>query len=583
MSRINILDDHLTNMIAAGEVVERPSGVVKELVENSIDAQSGKITVRVQDGGLTLIEVKDDGIGMDPTDATRAFSRHATSKISRENDLWSISTMGFRGEALPSIASVSKVSLQTNDGQQGTEVKIDYGKIVSASPARCPQGTTVRVEGLFHKTPARLKHLKGSSSEMNSIMDIMQRFALSHPEISFELYSDDRLRLQTNGNGSLLETVMALYGIEVTRNALEVSFEDYDFKVDGIIVLPQINRSTKQYIHCFINGRMIRSLSIQKAIIDGYTGFMMPDRYPIAVLNIHTDYSLVDVNVHPSKWEIRLSKERQLTSLITERIKEILTSSKSTVGEIEFKQPQTQEKFEERRLFYNSYTEVPAETPVIPKGEELPVGQFESFREETTGYTPKQAVQIQRFSYLGQFHGSYILACDEENLYIVDQHAAQERVMYEEIQQQILENTVYTQPLLVPLVIELTPAKVGQLDTINDTLGSLSITAEPFSSNSILIREEPLWFEDIDQQQFLHDLIDEALTDKKMSVLDIRKEKIASLACHSSIKFNHYLSPEESRKLLERLGACRQPFNCPHGRPTMMSISDQQLIREFKC
>ncbi|MBQ1827253.1 MAG: DNA mismatch repair protein MutL, partial [Erysipelotrichaceae bacterium] len=202
--------------------------------------------------------------------------------------------------------------------------------------------------------------------------------------------------------------------------------------------------------------------------------------------------------------------------------------------------------------------------------------------EEETGYVPKQAVQIQRFSYLAQFHGNYILACDEENLYIVDQHAAQERVMYEEIQRQILENTVYTQPLLVPLVIELTPAKVSQLDMINETLGSLNITAEPFSTNSILIREEPLWFEDIDQQQFMHDLIDEILTDRKMSVLDIRKEKIASLACHSSIKFNHYLSPEESRKLLERLGACRQPFNCPHGRPTMMSISEQQLIREFK-
>ncbi|MBQ4253639.1 MAG: DNA mismatch repair endonuclease MutL [Erysipelotrichaceae bacterium] len=582
MSRINILDEHLTNMIAAGEVVERPSGVVKELVENSIDAGAGKISVRVTEGGLSGIEVKDDGCGMDPVDATRAFSRHATSKIREANDLWSISTMGFRGEALPSIASVAKVEMLTNDGQQGTEVKIEYGKITSASPARCPQGTAIKVEGLFHKTPARLKHLKSGSSEMNSIMDLMQKFALSHPEISFELYSDDRLRLQTNGNGSLLETVMILYGIEVARNAIEVSFEDYDFKVEGIIVQPQISRSNKQYIQVFMNGRIVRSLALQRAITDGYSGFMMPERFPIVVLNIQTDYSLVDVNVHPSKWEIRISKERQLYSLLTEKIRETLSSQRSSVGEITLRENRTQPRIEESRLFTESYVELPSAEQTSKPEETLKVGQYEAFREETGKYTARPAVQIQRFTYLAQYHGSYILAYDEKNLYIVDQHAAQERVMYEEIQRQILENKVYTQPLLVPLVLELTPAKVAQLDRINETLSCISMTAEPFSSNSIIIREEPLWFENIDQQQFLNDLIDEILSDRKMNLLDIRKEKIASLACHSSVRFNHYLSEEESRRLLERLSGCSQPFNCPHGRPTMMAISDDQLIREFK-
>lgn len=578
MSKINLLDDHLTNMIAAGEVVERPGGVVKELVENSIDAQAEKIIVKVREGGLSYIEVKDDGCGMDPEDATKAFNRHATSKISKENDLWKISTMGFRGEALPSIASVAKVNLQTNDGNQGTEVVIEYGKIVSAGPVRCQKGTSVTVEGLFFKTPARLKHLKSANIEMNNILDLMQRFALSHPEIAFELYSDDRLRLQTKGNGSLLEVIMTVYGIETARNALEIGFEDYDFKVTGAVVLPQINRSSKQYIHSFINGRIIRSLAIQKAIIDGYSGFMMPDRYPVVVLNIESDFSLVDVNVHPSKWEIRLSKERQLYELLTREIKNFLREHLS-VGEINLPKSEPV-KVSETNLFYDSYVELPAENRLMEEKTEY---KEETKTEEKQVYfEPKTPVQIQRFTYLAQLHGRYILAYDDENLYIIDQHAAQERVMYEEIQRQIMENKVYTQPLLIPLVIEVMPSELNQLDKINETLKCISVEAEAFSSNSLIIREEPLWFESINQQQFMKDLIEEIINNRQMSVLDIRKEKIASLACHSSVRFNQYLSVEESTKLLERLSGCQQPFNCPHGRPTMMKISEQQLIKEFK-
>ena len=569
MSRIHVLDEHLTNMIAAGEVVEKPMGVVKELVENSIDAQATRIIVRVVNGGRDMIEVSDDGIGMDQEDAVRAFSRHATSKILRPEDLWDIHTMGFRGEALPSIASVSKTSLLTSDGSQSTEIILEYGKIIKAGPAASARGTTVRVENLFLKTPARLKHLKSGNTEFNAIIDLMQKFALGNPQIAFELYADDKLKLQTPGNGSLDETMMHIYGLETAKNSIPVEFSDYDFSVRGVLVLPSINRSTKQYINCFINGRIVRSFLIQKAIIDAYREFMMPDRYPVCVLNIDVDYQLVDVNVHPSKWEIRLSKERQLCSLIQTGINEIL-KKQFKPGEIRL--PKQNVRIEEKPLFETTYTEVRHDDVLQEKTEEYVPAE----RKE------EPAVVVERFQYLAQLHGNYILACDEDNLYIVDQHAAMERCMYEDIQQEIEKNNVMTQDLIVPLMIELTPAEIQQIDRLNEVFNAIGIEMEGFSSNSVLIRRVPLWFEDINEEEFIHDLVGEILNEKKMNVLDIRKDRIASLACHSSIKFNHRLDAMESRKLLSRLGRCVQPFNCPHGRPTMMAISEAQLQKEFK-
>ena len=569
MSRIHVPDEHLTNMIAAGEVVEKPMGVVKELVENSIDAQATRIIVRVVNGGRDMIEVSDDGIGMDQEDAVRAFSRHATSKILRPEDLWDIHTMGFRGEALPSIASVSKTSLLTSDGNQSTEIILEYGKIIKAGPAASARGTTVRVENLFLKTPARLKHLKSGNTEFNAIIDLMQKFALGNPQIAFELYADDKLKLQTPGNGSLDETMMHIYGLETAKNSIPVEFSDYDFSVRGVLVLPSINRSTKQYINCFINGRIVRSFLIQKAIIDAYREFMMPDRYPVCVLNIDVDYQLVDVNVHPSKWEIRLSKERQLCSLIQTNVNEIL-KKQFKPGEI--KLPKQNVRIEEKPLFETTYTEVRHDDVLQEKAEEyVPVERKE-----------EPAVVVERFQYLAQLHGNYILACDEDNLYIVDQHAAMERCMYEDIQQEIEKNEVMTQDLIVPLMIELTPAEIQQIDRLNEVFNAIGVEMEGFSSNSVLIRRVPLWFEDINEEEFIHDLVGEILNEKKMNVLDIRKDRIASLACHSSIKFNHRLDAMESRKLLSRLGRCVQPFNCPHGRPTMMAISEAQLQKEFK-
>ena len=572
MSKIHTLDEHLTNMIAAGEVVERPSGVVKELVENSIDALADRITVRVFNGGCDSIEVIDNGVGMDKQDAVYAFNRHATSKISVTEDLWDIQTMGFRGEALPSIASVAKVSLLTSDGVDSTEVIIEYGKLIKAAPAASAQGTTIKVEGLFYKTPARLKHLKSGFTELNSVLDIMQKFALAHPEISFELYADDKLKMSTPGNGSLEETAMHIYGLEIARNSIPVEFSDYDFNVKGILVLPSITRSTRSYINLFINGRMIRNYLLQKAVTEAYREFMMPDRYPVCVLNIQADYKLVDVNVHPSKWEIRLSKDRQLYNLLKDNINRIL---REQFRPAEIKVNRNPVKVEETSLFAETYTE-PFRKEVYREDVKV---EYEA--EKEVNQVPEPVV-IDHFQYLAQLHGNYIIACDEDNLYIVDQHAAMERCMYEEIQRQIDKQDAMMQTLLVPLVVELTPVQFEQLDKLNEVFNSIGITLEPFSKTTCVIRDVPVWFEDINEQDFINDLVDEILSEKKMSAHQIRKDKIATLACHSSIRFNRKLDVLESRQLLSRLSRCAQPFNCPHGRPTMMAISEAQLQKEFK-
>lgn len=559
MSKIKVLNEHLKNMIAAGEVVERPAGVVKELVENSIDADSHKIEVHLQNGGLDTIEVRDDGCGMDKKDATAAFGRHATSKIEFDQDLWNIHTMGFRGEALPSIASVSKLEMYTSDGIDQTKVVIEYGQIKEVKPVGCNQGTTIKVQGLFYKTPARLKHLKSANNELTTIIDLLSKLALAHPDIAFKLFDNDKLKLQTNGSNNLKETIMSIYGLETAKKAIDFKCNDYDFEVDGCIISPVITRSSKQYINIFINSRVIKSFLLTNSVIDGYKQYIMDNRYPIVIINIKADYQLIDVNVHPSKWEVRLSKERQLASLIKDNIEKTLAKAYHPSDLLLKDNPLNENSLPKKQ---NEKTQIVQQTLLDRDDKEEKI--------------------IDRFVYLCQYHGKYILASDEDNLYIIDQHAAQERCMYEDIQKQIENKEIKTQLLLVPLLIESTISTVNRIDEINEKLSCINLNFEQFSSTTLLLREVPYFFENIDEIDFLNHLIEEVLSDKSMSVLEIRKEKIASLACHSSVRFNHYLSVEESKKLLTRLSNCKQPFNCPHGRPTMISISDKQLFKEFK-
>ncbi|WP_288957624.1 DNA mismatch repair endonuclease MutL [uncultured Thomasclavelia sp.] len=657
MARIHQLDEHLSNMIAAGEVVERPSGIVKELVENSIDAKAKHIEIQILQGGIDCITIIDDGCGMDAQDATLAFERHATSKIQAVDDLWKISTMGFRGEALPSIASVSQVTLRTNDGIDSSEVIIYYGTLKSARPCGTPKGTMLEVRNLFQKTPARFKHLKSPQYEFSLISDVVQKFAISHPNIGFELSHDGRSVFKTKGNGNLREVLMQIYGRDGAKTAIELHGQDLDYTIRGYALQPQFQRATKYYVLLYINGRMIRNYHLQKAVMDAYAPYMPKDRYPIAVINMEMDAQLVDVNVHPSKWEIRLSKEKQLEKLLYQTIKAALMQDME-VPNIQARKENKKEKIEIQELQFTYpcdqevkklHTEVndsfvhydgkpkqtiteesnvqvdkvePQEAPVeaekqesVDKKQELSESQSSDTQapikdqviEEVS--TTKQAEtlfkdiapiqevvmkaeqepasesinpSLPQLHVIGQFHNSYILAEGEKGLYIIDQHAAQERYHYEMIQKQILSGVKDTQPLLIPVTVETTISAVSRIDDLNALLEQVGIHFEVFGNTTLLCRELPIWLKDTKEEAFLQDMIDLWQKDDEISLDKLRKHTIATMACHSSIRFHRSLTMEEMKQVILDLGKCEQPFHCPHGRPTLICYEDKDLIHDFE-
>lgn len=583
MGKIQQLNEHLTNMIAAGEVVERPMGVVKELVENSIDAHASSIEIIVSQGGMQSIKVIDNGIGMDASDASMAFQRHATSKIKETNDLWAIQTMGFRGEALPSIASVSNVVLLTSDGMESTRIEVQYGKTIGAKPFSCPRGTQITVSGLFLKTPARLKHLKTINYETALITSIVEKFALSHPFIAFRFVAEDKVIFTSNGNGNLIEVLYSLYGKDTAKAALEVEYKDYDYTIQGILVLPSVNRANRNYIITFVNGRMIKSYRLQKVVLDSYREYLPDDRYPVVVIDIKMDAQLVDVNVHPSKWEIRLSKEQQLENLIRESIvaslhssmkaHEVIIQPKPIISEkVEIQnfnfayEPTEMLKVEEEPIFYSAIKEVVA---------------TDQLEENLTSMNDEQKKAFPQMLVIGQLHGKYILAQGDEGLYIIDQHAAQERYHFEQIQKKIMMPIEDYFDLLIPTMVDLPLSLTSRMNEIIEKFQELSIEIEFFGNSSILIRKVPIWMKDVDIKQFLLDMIDLFQDDKIISIDRMRKEAVSSMACHSSIRFNRVLSMDEMKQVILDLSTCSQPFQCPHGRPTFISISEKQLLKEF--
>lgn len=651
MGKINRLDEHLSNMIAAGEVVERPMGIVKELVENSIDAHATQIEIQIVQGGIESITIIDDGDGMDAQDATLAFERHATSKLKEVDDLWKIHTMGFRGEALPSIASVSHVLLRTNNGEDATEVEISYGKVQHARPCGTPKGTMLQVKNLFQKTPARFKHLKSPQYEFSLISDVVQKFALSHPTIGFILSHDGRTVFKTRGNGSLLEVLMQIYGRDTVKSAISLQGKDLDYEIEGYGIQPQFHRATKYYMLLYINDRMVRNHHLQKAILDAYAPYIMKDRYPIAVVKIKMDAQLVDVNVHPSKWEIRLSKEKQLEKLLYQTIRDALTQQiavpsiqpvkekkeKIEVQELEFTYQREEEvkqihqqvnesfakpevttseniqstityplpiskepvmKVEESSVIYN-YEKPTLEVPEVKEQMKQHIEEVQKtfvqkqplasndIQAEITSKKEDVIIEnknpsLPQLQVIGQFHKCYILAEGEKGLYIIDQHAAQERYHYEQIKQRILAGDNDAQPLLFPITIESHAGVVSQLDQLNTMMHYLGIHLDVFGDTTLVCRELPLWMKHVEEVGFLQDMIDVWLQDKEISIEKLRKHAIATMACHSSIRFNRTLTMDEMRQVIIDLGKCEQPFHCPHGRPTLICLEDRTLKYEFE-
>ncbi|MDQ0360880.1 DNA mismatch repair endonuclease MutL [Breznakia pachnodae] len=619
MAKIQRLDPHLTNMIAAGEVVERPSGVIKELVENAIDANSTTIEIHTKQGGIEQMMVIDDGDGMSAADATLAFERHATSKIKDVQDLWRIGTMGFRGEALPSIASVSNVELKTNDGNESTVVEIAYGKTVKAGPVGTPKGTQIIVRNLFQKTPARFKHLKSAQYEFSLVSDVIQKFALAYPNIAFLLMNDEKISFSSSGNGNQQEVIMNIYGRDIAKSAIAIEGSDSDYHIEGYAVQPSHTRATKYYMLLFVNNRMIRSFRLQKAILDAYAPYTPSDRYPIVVLNIQMDPQLVDVNVHPSKWEVRLSKEKQLEFLIKETIGDALRK-KLEVNKVvrqerfervetpsfsfTYDQPTT-ESLQPQKLhqeinesFSNYQTETQTSETVVEEEittvdqtietvEQTPIQPIPTADEvETEPEVEVEAPTALNPSFpnmivLAQMHKCYILAQGDNGLYIIDQHAAQERYHYEEIQKALLHGVKDKQDLLVPIMIESTNRAVQQADAINALLEELGIHLEVFGENSFVVRSLPIWVTDVEEEKFLQDMIDIYLKNEEVNIEQLRRLALASMACHSSIRFNRTLTMQEMEQVIEDLRKCEQPFHCPHGRPTLIELTLKELEKDF--
>lgn len=591
MGKIHQLDTQTANMIAAGEVVERPMGVVKELVENAIDAGSTRITVSVIDGGMTKITVRDNGIGMDSEDALNAFKRHATSKIKGQNDLFDIHTLGFRGEALPSIASVSKVTLTTSDGNDSTRVQIEYGEIKNAGNYPCDEGTEISIEGLFYRTPARLKHLKSGSYENTLIQDVIVKFAFSYPSIAFTFISNDRISFQTTGKGNLLEVIYQAWGREAGENAIAVDFSDYDYHVTGYIVKPSLTRVSRNCMHVFLNGRMVRTFRLYKSILDGYEDFIVKGRNPLVVLNIEMDPQLLDVNVHPSKWEVRISKENQLEYLIKDNVREALKSTiLAPVAEVKVA---VQKVAVEPIVFdTNSALVTPfvAEkevtvTPVVEtkpietiKEENIkPVIQEEKINEEKE----IQHEKLPEMTVIGQLHEKFILCSTEKGLAILDQHACQERVHYEELLQKLEETTPVMMELLVPISILAGNDLVERVDEINASISDMHFQFEPFGRDTFIVRSVPMWMKEVEEERFLQDVIDNFKNDRDSKYARMEKKKIATMACHSSIRFNRTLSLDEMKEVVKQLYKCQNPYHCPHGRPTFIILDEKELTKEF--
>lgn len=635
MGKIEVLDAGLANQIAAGEVVERPASVVKELVENALDAQADRIQVEIEEGGIQGIRVSDNGLGMDRSDALAAFERHATSKIKRERDLFSIRSLGFRGEALPSIASVSRLTLETWDGgdEAGIRVSLDGGTHRLTEDISRSRGTDVRVEDLFFNTPARLKYLKTVNTEVSHVADVIGRLALAHPEVSFQLKHKQRELFYTPGNGKVLHVVHALYGKQVARKMIPFSEEDMDFSVTGLVGRPEVTRSNRSYLSTMINGRFIRNIPVTQSLLRAYDTLLPIGRYPIVVLSITMDPKLVDVNVHPSKLEVRLSKEKELCKLVETGVKklfqqEVLIPEASSPKSL---RPPTSRPIQER-LDWSQGGEKPhsfssekvreagasfseAKSAGTGPGLQDEADDAESIQSETTekktsparkssfkdieeeqrplasesppakisqGEKEEKVQSLPDLTPLAQIHGTYIVAQSEDGFYILDQHAAHERIYYEQFSEEMRKQNREQQPLLIPLSIECTPSEAAVLQSRISQLEELGIEMEPFGGSSFLVRSHPGWFPPGSEEDLIREIFDWMKSGEVVDLYRLRDDGAKMMACKAAIKANRHLKKEEMESLLVQLKACRTPFTCPHGRPVLIHFSTYEVEKMFK-
>ncbi|CAM2787276.1 DNA mismatch repair endonuclease MutL [Paenibacillus sediminis] len=648
MGKIHVLDEHIANQIAAGEVVERPASVVKELIENSVDAGSTRIDVYVEEGGLQLIRVVDNGLGIDPEDCETAFYRHATSKIAHGRDLFQIRSLGFRGEALPSIAAVSKVQLisSNNDDGMGRRIVIEGGTFKVNEDIAAPRGTDFTVQELFYNTPARLKYMKTVQTELGHISDVLYRMALAHPEIAFTLRHNGNMLLQTVGGGDLLQVIAAIYGTSSAKAMLPIEGESLDYKISGYISRPDLTRSNRNAMSTIINGRYIRNHGLNQAILRAFHTLLPINRYPLIVLQLEMHPSLVDVNVHPAKLEVRFSKESELNEFVENCIRSLLKqqvlipqvmnqpigkgNNKAFIQEqFHFAKPevsvsenvssltkenswtQQSELTEAPIERNNSYQQSAASSSQTgPNWNDRNEGNLRSndrtswsgqtVREQApasmyrtsaapspeqlygTGQEMPELPAFPQLTLIGQHHGTYLIAQNDEGLFLIDQHAAHERVNYEYYYEKFGKPEEASQELLLPITLEFTPSDAEKLKTRLHWFEQVGVYLEHFGGQTFRVISYPYWFPQGAEAELIEEMAEWVLQEKVIDLAKLREKSSTLVSCKASIKANQKITMQEAEVLLERLAACKQPYTCPHGRPIVVSFSSYDLEKMFK-
>ena len=595
MAKISRLSPHLANMIAAGEVVERPSSVVKELVENAIDANAKNITVELKLGGLDEIKIIDDGDGMDSEDVVLAFQPHATSKIKTEYDLARILSLGFRGEAIASIAAVSNMQIiSSQDGVSGYQVTYEAGVKKNEGVIHSNKGTTVTVKNLFFNTPARLKYLKPAKNELAAITFLMDRIALAHPDIRFRVISDDKIYLQTSASNKAVNLMGEIYGLEVAKNLVETEFAVDGVNAKMVLVKPEVYRSNKLEITLIVNGRYVKNYNITNAVIDGYQTLIPIGKYPITVIYLEIDPLLVDVNVHPSKTEIKISNEEFLVGEITQQIKNAL-EAKVLIPKKEFVQakpkaykvdslfnlPET--NLNETKKTYNNSLLDEIKNMSLENEDVEEVHVSEEIKEIIE--EPKVEVKQDKlpyFEYVGQAFGTYLIFQNDKELYLMDQHAAAERINYEKYYEILGNKNQPTTELLLPIMISFTKSEVLFLEEHMDEFNGLGFVLEPMSNQDYVIRQIPLWANLDNAYDVIRKVFDLIINSKTVDVIYFRDAIAKQISCKASIKANKALNNDEINTLVSNLRKCKNPYTCPHGRPTIISFKQTELEKMFE-
>ena len=613
MSEIKVLDKNTIDKIAAGEVIDRPKSVVKELMENSIDSGASAISVEIKDGGISLIRITDNGCGIEKDQISKAFLRHSTSKISDADDLSFIRTLGFRGEALSSIAAVSKVELltKTKDSLTGSIMKINGGVEESLIDAGLPDGTTVIVRDLFYNTPARLKFLKSPQTEAGYIADIVEKIALSHPEIAIKFISNGSVKLNTSGNGSLKDAIYAVFGRDITSRLREINKQDDILKIEGYVGSPEIERSNRNFENYFVNGRYVKDKVISSAIEEAYRGYQMKGSFPFAVINITIEPELMDVNVHPSKMEVRFSSNEAVYDSIVRLISETITE-RENIPQVSLKDTFTRPNPAKNEAF--SYTadtyKVPAsvvsesESDYVIKPEIKPVESVrfvppEPFEEKRAAAIPEVKEEVfvqsdlfaenfltedarQSHRIIGDIFDTYWLVEFGENLYIIDQHAAHEKVLFEQFMARFKAGECLSQQVSPAIIVTLSAEEENVLEKYMDGFTDLGFEIEHFGGSEYSIYGVPADLYSINSAELFISIIDELSAYSGSINSEMISNRIATAACKAAVKGGRKISFAEADALIDELLSLDNPFNCPHGRPTIISISKSELERKFK-